>query len=95
MTQTGITGSKSVTAEQHNNMPDEEPSQMSMQNGPRGAYIFNAVPSKFLGVTYSYPECFPRSPAMRQFPMFATHILFFFFFSRQTGKQIENETRGP
>lgn len=30
---TGITDAKSVTAE-HNNMPNEEPSQMSMQNGP-------------------------------------------------------------
>lgn len=75
-----------------NSTPDEEPSQMSMQNGPRWAPIFNAVPSNFSRVIYFYPECLPRSPAVIQFPMFATHTLFF----SQKNRQADTErNQGP
>lgn len=95
MTQTGITDSKSATA-QRDSVPGEEPSQMSMQNGPAGAYIFNAVLSKFLRVIYSYLECFPRTPARRQFPMCAMHFFFFFKFLIQRSRQTDRErNKGP
>jgi len=68
-------------------MPDEEPSQMSVQNGPRWAYIFNAVPSSFLRVIYFHPECLLCSPAVIQFPMFATHTPFSFLFFFQKNRQ--------
>lgn len=77
------------------NMPDEEPSQMSMQNGPRWAYVLNAVPSNFLRVIYFYPECLPRSPAMIQFPMFVTHTLFFFFFQKKQAGRYRTKQGAP